>query len=85
MTWSKERFDRFMANRNADRVDVPVSIRALEFDALAARIAATGDVEGVDIVARQRAIIAAAKCAPCARDSAEARLRIWLVKKEAKA
>jgi hypothetical protein len=64
-----------------ERVEIPAELRALDLAALAARIEETGDVEGVDMVTRQRAIIAAAACSPCARHAAEARLRMWLTRK----
>ena len=67
-----------------ERVEIPVELRALDLDALATHIEATGDAEGIDMVARQRALIDSATCSPCARNAAEARLRIWLTRKETK-
>ena len=64
-----------------ERTEIPDALRAMDFDALSARIEATGDAEGIDMVARQRAIMTAAACGPCARHAAEARLRMWLTRK----
>jgi hypothetical protein len=67
-----------------ERVEITAELRALDIDALATRIEATGDSEGIDMVARQRALIDSATCSPCARHAAEARLRMWLTRKETK-
>jgi len=52
------------------------------FDTLAARIEATGDESGLALVAAQRDYMDRATCSPCGRRAAEARLRMWLAKRE---
>ena len=63
------------------RTQVPAELLALDFDALAARIEATGDIEARELVAHHRERIARAGCLPCERLAAAARLRVYLTKK----
>jgi hypothetical protein len=63
---------------------VSPALRAMDFPALAARIEATGDESGLALIAAQREYMDSAACSPCARRAAEARLRIWLTRKEPK-
>ena len=63
------------------RTQVPPELLALDFDALAACIEATGNAEAVELVAHHRERIARAGCTPCERLAAAARLRVYLTKK----
>jgi len=62
--------------------EIPPELLALDFDALAARIEATGDQTGHELVAAQRERVSHATCTPCARNAATATLRVWLSKRE---
>ncbi len=66
--------------RDGNPIQVPDEMLQLGFDALAHRIESTGSVAGAKLVTQQRAAIESASCGPCQRRTAEARLRVWLVK-----
>jgi hypothetical protein len=68
--------------KSINSVRVPDTLLALDFAALSARIEATGDVAGRELVAAQRERIGRATCTPCARNAATATLRVWLSKRE---
>ena len=68
--------------KSINSVRVSPELLALDFDALAARIEATGDQTGHELVAAQRERVSHATCTPCARNAATATLRVWLSKRE---
>ncbi len=60
------------------KVTVPARLQGMDFDALCAEAEKHG-AAGVEIVRRERELLAAASCSPCQRNRSAAALRVWIV------
>jgi hypothetical protein len=80
MNTQKQTFGRKSLGRT---MYVPDTLRGLDWDALCA-LARSAGPEGVALVDAQTAVRASATCTACAARATEARLRVWIARREVK-